>query len=113
MISRVPKVLAAMKELHFSAPFNCTDFAGRKRIKRCPHFSIRASSASPIDSPGSEDSLPPSQGDDGTYVRKQEDMMDVEELFDIEHGDFGLMKLSRRIIRLLSVLPDNQLSSFR
>ena len=113
MISRVPKVLTAVKELRFSATFNYMGLAGRGNVKRCPHFSTRNSSAFSNDSPKSEDDSPLSRSDNGTRTRKQEDGMDVEELFDIEHGDYGLMKLSRRIVRLLSVLPDNQLSGFR
>ena len=114
MVSRVPKVFTAVKELYFAAPFYDTDLAGHENVKRCPHFSIRESNSSPFDSPSSEDDgLSLLEGGDSVYENEQENIMSFEELFDFEHGDYGLMKLSKKIIRLLSVLPDDQLSSFR
>lgn len=62
---------------------------------------------------GSEDDLPISWDDDDTVLRKQGDREYSEELFDSEHGDYGLMKLATKIARLLSALPDNQLTGFR
>ncbi len=113
MITRVPKVLTTVKELRFSAPFEHTDLEGCEDMKRCPHSFTPNSSASSIDSPRSEDDLPISQEDDGAVMRKREDAKYMGELFDSEYGDVGLMKLATKIARLLSALPDNQLTSFR
>lgn len=113
MIARVPKVLMAVKELRFSAPFEHTDPEGFEDTKRCPHSFTQDSSASSVDSPRSEDHLFTSQEDDGAVMRKRDYTKYIEELFDSEHGDYGLMKLATKIARLLSALPDNQLISFR
>ena len=104
MIAGVSEVLAAVKELRFSAPFEDMDLVGLDDLGRCPHFSIVDSSASSIDSPRSESD---------SYLPQEDNGKKVEELFDIEYGDNRLVKLSSRIMRLLSALPDNQLTSFR
>lgn len=46
-------------------------------------------------------------------MRKREDALYMEDLFDSEDGDPELMKLATKIMRLLSALPDDQLISFR
>ena len=114
MISRVPKVLTAIKELHFSAPFDYTDFAELGNVQRCPHFPTRESNLSRFDSPSSgDDDSTLSQGDDSIRERQQENMMDFDEMFDFEDRNYGMMRLSKKFLRLLSKLPDNQLRSFR
>ena len=112
-IARVPQVLTAVKELHFRAPFELTDLVRSGDGKRCEHSFPRALSTSSRSSLGSEDDLPISWDDDDTVSRKHGDGEYSEELFDSEHGDYGLMKLATKIARLLSALPDNQLTGFR
>ncbi len=112
-IARVPQVLTAVQELHFRAPFEWTDFVRSGDGKRCEHSFPRALSTSSRSSLGSEDDLPISWDDDDTVSRKHGDGEYSEELFDSEHGDYGLMKLATKIARLLSALPDNQLTGFR
>lgn len=112
MIARAPKVLRAIKELQFRAPFEHTNFVGIDDPEEYPYSPTQNSSTSSIDSPRSEQELRSSQEDDGPAV-KGEATKDMEELSDREHGDYGLMKLEKKIIRLLSALPDNQLISFR
>ncbi len=111
-IARVPQVLTAVKELHFRAPFELTDLV-KSDGKRCEHSFPRALSTSSRSSLGSEDDLPISWDDDDTVLREQGDREYSEELFESEHGDYGLMKLATKIARLLSALPDNQLTGFR
>lgn len=81
-------------------------------MDRCPHSFNRVTYATPSDSLGSDDDLHLSREDDGAVTKKQDDARDME-LSDAEHGDYGLMKLAKKIARLLSALPDNQLTSFR
>lgn len=102
-IARVPNVLAAVKELRFSAPFEQKDFRGFRQTKRCQHSFTHDPSASSLDSPGSEDDLQISQEDDSTVFM----------LFIDERGDTGLMKLAKRIARLVSALPNDHLISFK
>lgn len=114
IIARVPNVLTAVKELHFSAPFESTDLAKLEDRKRCLHSSIQDSSLSFVSSLGSEqDDSPISWEVDDAVTRKQEDAKFMEDLFDSEHGDNGLMKLATKMTRLLLALPDNQLTGFR
>lgn len=112
-IARVPKVLTAVKELHFRAPFEMTDLVKSGDGKRCEHSFTRGSYTSSRSSPGSKDDLPISWDDNDAVSRKQEDGEYLEDLFDSEHRDFGLMKLATKIARLLSALPDNQLTGIR
>lgn len=109
-----PKVFTAVKELNFAASFNGTNLGGHEGLNRCPHFSITESYSSPNDSPSSEtDDSSFQEGDDSTYENKQGNMMNREKLYIIVREEKGLIRLSKKIIRLLSVLPDNQLRSFR
>lgn len=71
-ISRVPKVLTAVRELRFSAPFESRDLVGLEDMKRCPHSFTQESSASSIDSLGSEDDSYISHEDASAVMRKQE-----------------------------------------
>ncbi len=111
LISRVPNVLKAVKELRFMAPFKDTNFAGSEYPKRCPHYCVGEPSIWSRST--SEANSPLSQGDVSVYARKQQDTMDIDELGDMEDGDLGLVRLAKKILILLSKLPDNQLSSFR
>lgn len=113
IIAKVPNVLTAVTDLRFSAPFEYTDPVGSEDVRRCPHSFIPESSPCSIDSLGSEDELYHLQEDDGAVMRKREDTKNMEELLDSEYGDYGLIKLAIKIVRLLSALPDNQLTSFR
>lgn len=106
------KCLGRFRELRFSAPFEHTDFEGIDDVEEYPYSLAQNSSTSSIDSPRSEQGLHSLQEDDD-LVGKGEATEDMDELFDIELGDYGLMKLAKRIFRLLSALPDNQLISFR
>lgn len=106
-------VLTAVTDLRFSAPFKYTDPVGSEDVRRCPHSLIPESSSCSIDSLASEDELYHLQEDDGAVMRKREDTKTMEELLDSEYGDYGLIKLAIKIVRLLSALPDNQLTSFR
>ena len=102
----------AVKELNFAASFNGTNLGGHESLIRCPHFSITDAHSSPNDSPSSgDDDLSFREGHDSTYENKQENMMNREESFVIDHEE--KMRLSKKTIRLLSVLRDNQLISFR
>ena len=114
MIAKVPNVLAAVKELCFSAPFEKKD-SGFERTRRCQHSRsfTQDSITSSIDSPKPEDDLHISQVADSAVQRKQEDAEYMAMLFDSERGDYGLMKLATKIARLVSALPDKQLVSFR
>ena len=62
-----------------SALSKATDLEGFDDMKRCPHSFTQDSSASPIDSPRSEDDLHISQ-EDGTVMRKREDARSMEDL---------------------------------
>ena len=101
-IARVPEVLAAVKELHFRAPFELTDLAFTRGLSTSSRSSL-----------GSEDDLPISWDDDDPISREQEDRMYSEELFNGEHGDYRLIKLATKMARLLLALPDYQLTGFR
>ena len=106
-------MLAAVKELRVSTPFEHTHLEGYGDMKRCRHSFTQNSSASSTDSTRSEDDWHVSQEDHGAVMRKREDAEYMEELFDGENGDIGLMRLATKMARLLSALPDNQLISFR
>lgn len=114
-IVRVPKVLAVIKELHFSAPFECRGLSKIEYLGRCPHSLIQYLDESSYDSLGSEYEAA------GALMRKQEAPKWIEDLvdgehrnyFDGEHRNYGLINLAIKIVRLLLALPDNQLVSFR
>lgn len=107
-IARVGDVIATIRELVFSAPFDDTV---PERMERCSHYDKRM--CTPLtDSPRSEASS--FLEDDGdTPMWEQGLGMDEEELYDSELGDYGQMELAKTIGQLLSALPDNHLSSFR
>ena len=109
MIARVPNVLTAVTDLRYSTPFEYTDPVGSEDVRRCPHSFIPESSPCSIDSLASEDELYHLQEDDGAVMREREDTKTMEELLDSEYGDYGLIKLAIKIVRLLSALLDNQL----
>ena len=128
MIARVPNVLAAVREVRFSAPFEHMDLKevhDLEKSPRCSHSFTRPSSACSvdslikdsnafsIDSPISDENLHVSEEKDGALMRKREDAEYMDEFFKSEYGDYGRMKLAANITRLLSALPDNQLISFR
>ena len=106
-------MLAAVKELRFSAPFEQTDYRVFGQTNRCHHSFTHDSSASSIDFQGSEVELQISQEDDSAVLRKQKDTEYMDMLSLSERGDTGLVKLARKIARLVSALPDNHLISFR
>lgn len=120
-IVRVPKVLAVVKELHFSAPFESRDLSKFEYLGRCPHSRIQHPNQSSYDSLGSEYGSYVSHEDAGAFMRKQEapkwmeDLVDGEHrnYFDGEHRNYGLINLAIKTARLLSALPDDQLVSFR
>ena len=112
-IARVPKVLTAVKELQFRAPFELTDLVESGDGKRCEHSFTRGSYSLSRSSLGSEDGLPLSRDDNDVVSRKQEDGQCSRILSDSEHGDYGLTKLATKMARLLSGLQDNQLTGFR
>ena len=109
----MPKVLTAVKELYFRAPFELTDLVKPGDGKRCEHSFTRVLYTSSESSLGSEDDLPISWDNNDAVSSKQEDGEYSEDLFDSEHGDYGLIKLATKMVRLLSALPDNQLTGFR
>lgn len=106
-------MLTAVKELHFRAPFKLTDLVQLRDGKSCEHSFPRGLYTSSRSSLGSEDDLPISWDDNDAVSRKQEDGEYSKELFESEHGDYGLMKLATKMARLLSALPDNRLTGFR
>ena len=112
-IARVPNVLAAVKELRFSAPFEQKDFRGFKQTKRCQHSFTHDPSASSLESPELEVDWQIPQEVDSAALRKQKDTDYTNMLFLSERGDTGLMKLARKLARLVSALPENHLISFR
>ena len=120
-IVRVPKVLAVVKELHFSAPFESKILSKFEYLGRCPHNHNRYSNKPSYDSLGSEYDSYDSHEDAGAFMRKQEapkwmeDLVDGEHrnYFDGGHRNYGLMNLAIKTARLLSALPENQLVSFR
>ena len=113
MIARVPNVLAAVKELRFSAPFEQKDLEAFEGTSRCQHSFTPDSSASSIASPRSEVDLRVLHEGDDTVMKEQEDAEYMDMLDDSERGDFGLMKLATKVAKLASALPDNHLVSFR
>lgn len=113
MIARVPNVLAAVKELRFSAPFELAYLERFGNAMRCPHYFPDSLSVYYTTYPRSKDDLYLSPEDDGAVMRKRKYAKFTESLFDSEDGDSKLIKLATQIARLLSALQDNQLISFR
>lgn len=105
-------MFTAVKKLYFAAAFYDTDLAEHKNVKRCLYFSIRESISSFFNSLSLEDD-DSSLLQKGIYKSKQKNIISFKELFDFKHDDYRLIKLSKKIIRLLLVLLDNQLSGFR
>ncbi|KAL9045961.1 MAG: hypothetical protein Q9214_001091 [Letrouitia sp. 1 TL-2023] len=107
-IAGVPKVLTAIKELHFRAPFDLKWRTEWGFGIRCLHsFTPDSCRLSRSSLESEEDDLPISSDDDDAVSKKR------EEFFDDENGDYGLMRLASKMARILSALPDNQLTGFR
>lgn len=101
-IASVLKVFVAVKELSFSAPFNSTSSVAIPRCSRSHRPFSEEMSISNLDT----------QEDDGLIMEKRRNDDIMEDVFDSEFRDVGLIVLARNIIRLLSALPENHLTSF-
>ena len=99
-INDAPEVLARVRKVRLCAPFKLTMSGPRKR---CTH-----SHASPSLSSGP--SSPRLQEEDDAGGRELDKYLD--DLQYLEEGDFGLMKPATNLLRLLSALPDQQLTGF-
>ena len=106
-------ILIAVTDLRYSTPFEYTDPVELEDVRRYPYSFIPKLSLCSINSLVLDNELYYLQEDDSVVIRKREDIKTIEELLDSEYGDYRLIKLAIKIIRLLSALLNNQLTYFR